>query len=104
MRKLRSLPKSAVLGIEHLLGRFQNRGNHRRGNTTATACKGLRLRDCALDHLGLLDDIAVLFLVSIGDAEQYTPEAWTAVAIVRGEVRAAVKRLAVGSEKRGQRS
>src|SRR5271169_3711165 len=103
MGKFGCLSEAAVLRIEHFEGGFLDCGNDARGNGTAAAGERLRLRDRTLDHLRLLDHIAVLFFVSIRDADQYAFEAGAAVTVGGRKVRATVERLALGSEKSGER-
>src|SRR5258708_38571576 len=103
MRKLRSLPKPSMLRIEHAERRLLNRSNDARGNPPAAPGKRLRLRNRALDHLRLFHHVAIFFLVRAGDAEQYSLETRTPVAVSRREIRAAIKRLTVGRKKSSQR-
>src|SRR5690242_7905643 len=103
MRELRSRAKSAVPRIEHLDGRVLNRRDDVGRNASAAAGKRFRLRDRVLDHGRLLDDIPVFLFVSVGDTEQHATEAGTSVSFIRREIRASIKRLTVGSEKRSQR-
>ncbi len=54
--------------------RSPNRRNDRRRDPPVFSRKRLRLRDRVLHHLGLLDHIAILFLVRISNAQQHTPK------------------------------
>src|SRR6202453_2035324 len=103
MRKLGRLPESAVLGIEHFQGGFLNGRNDAARNSPAASGERLRLRDGVLQHLGLLDHVAVLLPVSMGDAQQHTPKAWAPVSIGRGKISAAVKWFTIGRQKRRER-
>src|SRR5271167_1309555 len=103
MRKLWRLPEASMYRVKHLERRFLNRIDHTTRNLPAAPGKRFRLRNRVLDHLRLLDDVAVLFFVRAGDAQQDAAEAGTPVTIVGWEIRAAVERLAIGSEKGGER-
>ncbi len=96
MGKFWRLPEPSVYWVKHLEGRFLNRIDYAARNLSAAAGKRFRLRNRVLDHLRLLDHVAVLFFVGIGDAQQNAAEAGTAVAIVGRKISAAVKRLAIG--------
>ena len=61
------------------------------------------MRHRALYHLRLLHHVAMFFLVSVGNADQDALEARSPVTVVRRKISAAVKRLAIGSEKCGER-
>ena len=102
MRELGRASKAAVDLIKHLPRRFQNRVNHRRGYFFA-ARKRFRPRDRALDHLRLLQHLAVFFAIGLSNRNEHALKAGPPVTIRRGEVRAPIKRFAVGSEKRRQR-
>src|SRR3984957_16073281 len=97
------LSEPSVDRVKHLEGGFLNGIDHAVRNLTAASGKRFRLRNRVLDHQRLLDYVAVLFFVSVGDAQQNAAEAGTPVPIVGRKISAAVKRLAIGSEKRGER-
>src|SRR5579872_6334700 len=103
MRELRRRAKSAVARIKHFDSRILNRSDDAGRDPTALACKGFRLRDCALDHSSLFDHVAMFFLVGIRDAEQHTPETGAPVSVIRRKICSSVKWLAIRSEKRRQR-
>src|ERR1700692_4945941 len=103
MRKLRRLPKPSMLRVKHTKSRLLNRRDDTRGNTPITSGERFRLRDSALHHLRLFDHVAILLLVSIGDADQYALEAGPPVAVRRRKIRPAVKRLAIGCKKSRER-
>src|SRR5258708_22638203 len=103
MRKLRRLPKPAMLGVKHLERRFLNRVNHTPRNPPTLPGKRFRLRDRTLHHLRLLDHVGVLFLESIRDAQQHPPKARTPISILRWEVCPTIKRLSLGRKKRRER-
>jgi len=103
MRKFRRLSEPSMHCVKHLERRVLNRIDDAARNLSGAAGKRFRLRDRVLDHLRLFDHVAVLFFVGVGDAQQHAPEAGTAVTIVGRKICAAVKRLAMGSEKRGER-
>src|SRR6266446_9103247 len=99
MWKLGSLPKPSMLRIEHAERRLLNRSNDARGNPPAAPGKRLRLRNRALDHLRLFHHVAILFFVGAGNAEQYSLETRTSVAVCRRKIRPAIKGLAIGRKK-----
>src|ERR1700730_10306266 len=99
MRELGGASEAAVLGIKHLEGGFHDLVNHPRGKIAAAAGKRLRLRERALDQLGLLHHIAILLLVSVGDGLQNALEAGASVALVGRKIGSSVEGLALGSEK-----
>src|ERR1700722_12877463 len=103
MRKLWCLAEAAVLGIVHALGRGLDGGDDLGRNPAIFSGKGFRLRNRVLNHPRLLNHVAALFLVGIGDAEQHTPKAGAAVSVLGWKVCSAVERFAIGSKKRGQR-
>src|SRR4029077_19415361 len=79
-------------GIDHL-GR----------KLTFAAGKRLRPRDGDFNHLRLVHDFSVLLVIGVGNGLQHALETGTPIVVVRREIGAAVKRLAVWREKRGQR-
>src|ERR1700683_1257519 len=103
MRKLGSLTAAAVLCVEHAERGFLNCGDDARRNSSAAPGKRLRLSDCAFHHLRLLNDVAVLFFVGVGNAHEHALEAGAAVTVGRREIRAAIKRFAIGGKKSGER-
>src|SRR5258708_24086337 len=103
MWKFGSLPKPSMLRIEHAESRLLNRSNDARGNPPAAPGKRLRLRNRALDHLRLFHHVAILFFVAAGNAEQYSLETRTSVAVCRRKIRPALKRFAIGSKKSRKR-
>src|ERR1700730_187898 len=102
MRKLGCGAKSAVDLVKHLPRRFDNRVNHRRGYLPA-ARKRFRPRDRALDHLRLLQHLAVLLAISLSNRKQHTLETGPPICVRWREVRPPIKRLAVGSKKSRKR-
>ncbi len=103
MREFRRLPKAAISRVEHPQGRTHNRIHNSCRNASITPRRRFRLRDRALDHLCLLDDVFMFFFVCRGNAGEHALETWPAISVVRRKIGAAVKRLAVRSKKRGQR-
>ena len=103
MRKLGRASKSAVNLVKHLPRRFHNRVNHRCRYFPAVRGKRLRLRDRALDHLRLLQHLAVLLAISLSNRKQHTLKTGPSVLVGRREVRPPIKRFAVGSKKRRKR-
>src|SRR5580700_364113 len=103
MRKLGRLPEPPMLRIKHAERRILNRIDNARRNPPALPGKRLRLRNRTLDHLRLLDHVAMFFFVGVGNAQQHALETRTPVTIVRRKIRPTVKRLAIRSEKRSER-
>src|SRR5262249_18521165 len=102
MRKFRRRPEAAVQRIEHLERRLLNRADDTRRYTSATPGKRLGFHARILDQGCLLADIPMFFLVGVGNAQQRGPEPRTSIVFLRREVRPAIERLAVGSEKGGE--
>src|SRR5579863_371793 len=103
MGKLWRLPEASMLRVEHFEGGGLNGVDYAARDLAAAPRKRFRLRDRVLDHLRLLDHIAVFFFVGIGDTEQHAPKAGTPVAIRGWKIRSAIERLAIWSEERGER-
>src|SRR5579863_546752 len=103
MRKLRRLPETTVVRIEHPHRRGLDRRNYRGRDSSIFPRERLRLRNRALHHLGLLDYVPVLLRVSIGNAQQHPPKTRTSIAVGRWKICSSIKRLPVGRKKRGQR-
>src|ERR1700688_3354811 len=103
MGKLRRLPKSPVLRIKHLERRLLNRRENARRHPPTASRKRLRLRNRTLQHLRLLDHVAMLFRIRVGNAQQYAPKAGTPVPIARGKISPTIKWLPIRSEERCQR-
>jgi hypothetical protein len=103
MRKLRRLPEPPVLRIKHLECGFLNRRGHARRHPPAPPRKRFRLRNCALHHLRLLHHVAVLFRISVGNAQQHPPKAGTPIPIAGRKIGPPIKRFPVGRKKRRQR-
>src|ERR1700686_2986962 len=103
MGKFGGLAEAAVLRVKHFESGLLN-GLDYAGRDAAVASSGrFRLCDRLLNHLRLLDHVAMLFFVGVGDAEEDAFETGAAVAIVRRKIGAAVEGLAIGSEKGGER-
>src|SRR5580704_10804970 len=103
MRKLRSLPESAMLSVKHAECGLLNRIDDAGGNPSVAPRKRLRLRDRAFHHLRLLHHVAMFFLKGCGDAGQYALETRSPITICRRKISASIKRLTVGSKKRSER-
>src|ERR1035441_7094496 len=101
MRKLRGASEAAIGFVEHLLRRLDDRVNHGRRDLSSAGV-GLGPGDGALDHRRLLDHVSVFLPICLRDREQHPLETRTTVVVVRREVRAPIKWLAVGSKKGGQ--
>src|SRR5579862_97566 len=100
MRKLRRAAKPAVGGIKHSERRANNRLDHVWRELATLSRERLGMSQRTFDQLRLLQNISVLFAKGIGNGNQHAFETWAAVVIVRREVCPAIKRLAVGREKR----
>jgi len=103
MRELGGAAEAAVGRVEHFECRLYDGIDDCRGERGALSSKRFGMRDGVLDHLGLLDDVAVFLVEGVGDGQQDSFEAGTAVVVVGREVSSAVKRFAVRSKKCGQR-
>src|SRR5579863_4098341 len=103
MGKLWCLAEASMLRVEHLERRFLNRINYPARDLLPAPGERLRLRNCVFHHLRLLHNVAMLLFVRIGNAQQHPSKAGASVAIARGKISAAIKRLAIGREKRRER-
>src|SRR5580765_6580622 len=101
MRKLRRLPKPSMLRVKHPKRRSLNRRDNAGRNPPVFSREGLRLRNRAFHHLRLLDHVAMLFLVSIRNAQQHAPKARTPISIARRKISPAIKGLSIRRKKRG---
>src|ERR1700686_3944649 len=90
MGEFRSATKSTILRVEHPHRRFHDGVNNRRRKIRAFPGKRFRVRNRALDHLRLLHDVVILFVISVRDGKQYALETRTAVVVVWREIRTAV--------------
>src|SRR5947199_4559770 len=103
MRKLRCAAEAAVGLVKHFHGRFDDFLNYLRRKLASFAGEGFSIRDRTLDHLCLLEHIAILLVISVGDRQQHAPKTRTSGVIIRRKVSAAIKRTSVGCEKAGER-
>src|SRR5208337_3971951 len=73
------------------------------GYLPAARRKRLRPRDRALDHLRLLQHLAMLVTISLSNRNEHALETRPPVSVRRRKVCSPVKWLAIGSKKRRQR-
>src|SRR5689334_1188514 len=103
MRKFRRTTKAAVLLIEHSQGGIHDFLNHFWRELGGLAGEGLGMRYCSFDHSCLFDDVSIFFAISIRNGHQHPPKTGAAIVVIGRKIRAAIKRLTVRREKRGQR-
>ena len=103
MRKLRCAAEAAVGLVKHFQSRFDNFLNYLRRKLASFAGEGFSIRDRTLDHLCLLEHIAILLVISVGDRQQHALEAWPAPVLRGRKIRASEERLAIGGQEGRQR-
>src|SRR5579863_10130049 len=102
MRKFGSASEAAFSRVKHFHRGLDDGVNYSGRELPTFSCKRFCARNSALDHLGLLHHVVILFVVGIRDGEQHSLETRTPVMIVRRKICSTVEGLAVGGEKCSQ--
>ena len=103
MRKLRRLPKAAILDVKQLRNRPHLRVHNFRVKFSVCARKYFRLRNGIRERLRRAHQIRFLVLVRFRHGQQHPPESRPSKLILRRVVRPAEKRLSVRHQKPRQR-
>ncbi len=103
MRKFRRLAEAALRFVKLREGRADHGVHDARIECAARAVKHFRFRDGLLERFGGFVHLLAARIESFGDRKQDAFETGAADGIFRRKIRAAVKRLAVRREKRGER-
>src|SRR5260370_17188586 len=103
VRKFRRLAESAVANVEKFGERLDLSMDHAAFVLGSGAVECLRLRHRVRQRIGGALQIGPLIAIRIGDGQQDAPETGPPALIVRGEIRAPIKWLAIRKEKAGER-
>src|SRR5439155_8998231 len=103
VRKLGRLAEPAVVWVKPPLDAFDDALGDRRAGLLAVRLELLDTAQSLGDPLGAVQNFALMGAVIMGDAFEHALHSGATVAVVRGEVRAAVEGLPVRREERRER-
>src|SRR6266849_6854103 len=103
VRKFRRLAESAVANVKKFGERLDLRIYHAEVELAPRAVEHFRLRHRVRQRIGGALQIGPLMAIRIGDRQQDPPETGPAALVIKREIRAAIKRLAIRKQKAGER-
>src|SRR5260221_4523780 len=101
--EFRRLAEAAVANVKKLGDRLNLRVNDAEIELGSRAVESFGLRDRVRQGIGGALQIGPFSVIRIGHGQQYAPETGPPAVIIRREIRATVKRLAIRKQKTGQR-